>query len=635
MATCSSGPAVGSKSAIHVGQEECWGILVRPTHLIEFTNETIQATENTIQSNSIRADRAVHKLIQGTFDVAGDINAELNAAGLGILIYNALGGYLKLEDTTAGGGASDAGKHARLQVGSVEIHADAASGGTTDLDRDAFIELAPESNSEFDNTTPLSDRFAVIYKAGLAKTLTFDDNVGAGYDYYSFGGREVSVIASIAAVAADPIHGVAGCTPITLAQVYNSNGVLVDPDVNLNGGVVYLGAQRVRLNYLAAVKTGSGTTLYLQPSTLTASGYTPAVNDAAIVAATLACPSSTITPTEMAKGSWVVQWYRGGGAVDYTNVWSHYFEADEDLPEGLTIEVDRDKAIFTYVGMKVNSMTVDFPSQEVATVAFNFLGRQEYAIGVLDEDVHPGETAIDVKKADHFSDPQQFPVGSQIGYARVGEEEFTYTTLTDNGDGTWTLSGIPASGDGSIGRTHLKKSNVDLMSSLTLEGIDVTPVIQGQKSPLTAFETMLALDGYFEEVLSGNITFNNNLNGDKFGLGSQYRFGIVAEQRTVEASLNVEFDDGKLYKKFKEGEFFALEFKCVSLADGSEIDNTEIFHQMHFFLPKCKFTGSTPNVADTSYIQHDMPATCIFDDAYNTAELCIFVVNSLENDAIA
>lgn len=642
MAVCSSGPAVGSKAAIHIGQEVCWGQLVRPTHLIDFTGESIQATENTIQSQGIRRDRAVHKLIRGTLDVGGDINGELSAQGFGKLIYNALGGYIKLEPNSIPGGGADGGKHARVNrvvpTTVAELLADTTGAPTEDLNRNHFLELAPETAVDFDNTTPLSDTVCFVYKVGLNKTLTFENNLDSGVSYYSFGGREVCTIAGLPTPAADPIHGVAGCTILRLGQVLDENGNAIDPDVNLNGGVLYAGQGRVRLPYLAAVKTGgSGTDVYLQPSTLTASGYTPAVNHAVIVAPTLVFPQFSLPalPSELSKGSWVFQWYQSG-AVDYSNVWTHYIEAAADIPEGLTIEVDRDAAIFVYVGMRVNTMTVDFPSQEIATVTFSFLGKEEYAMGVLAADVAPGATSIVVNKVPHFPDPTLFPTGSQTALITIGEERgITYQTRVENPDGTVTLGGIPALGDGAILRQHLRGDNVDLKSSKTLEDIDTTPVIKGTKSPLTAFETKLFLDGYFEEVLNANITFNNNLNGDKFGLGSRFRFGLVAEQRTVEANLNVEFDDGKLYKKFSEGDFFSLEFRCISEAGDSEIDTTEIFHQGYFFLPKCKFNGSTPNASDQSFIVHDMPATCVYDDDYDNPELVVILVNSLEEDVLA
>lgn len=635
MAICNTSPAVGSRAAIYIGQEECWGNFVRPTHQLDFNSEGLAATENTITSEGIRADRAIHKLIVGNRDVGGDLTSEFSAKGFGMLTYNALGNYLKLEDSSVAGGAAEGGKHARMEAVAYTM-ADAAGGGSHDLDLDTVIELSKETCVDFDTGAGVH-RMALVYKLGLSKTLTFEDNVGAGFTYGSFGGREVSSILSIGAPAADPLHGVAASTPITLKQVLDSTGVAIDPDVNLNGGFCYVGQNRVRLPYLSAVKTGSGTTLYLQPSTLTASGITPSVNDTVIVAPSLALGSSEagLLPAAVKKGSWIFQWYPGGGAVDYSDVRSHFFEAGERLPEGLTIETNRDAAYFLYSGMKVSTMGLEFASNAIVQSTFSLLGKREYAIGILEADVVPGAVSILVSKAEHFPDPQLFPVAEQEALISIGEErDIIYTTLTDNLDGTVTLGGIPSTGDGSISRHHLKKDNVDLRTSLTNENIVANPVYRSNQSPLTSFESLLCLDGYFEEVLSASVNINNNLNGDKFGLGQRERFGIVEEQRTVDGSLNVEFDDGKLYKKFQEGEFFSQEFRCVSEADDSEIGSSDIFHQVYVFLPKCKFNGTTPNVADTSYIQVDMPFSAIYDDDYDTAEVVIIMVNDGDQDVV-
>lgn len=638
MANCYTAPATGSRSAVYIGQEVCWGIPVRPTHLQSFNSDGLAATEETIQSEALRANRAVSQLVVGNRSVGGDLTSELSAKGFGMLIYNALGDYLPLEDTSASGGAADAGIHARVQA-SLFTLADAVGGGSYDATADAVIELTEDSPVHFANEAS-DNYFAVISRTGLQRVLNFDDAVGAGFEYKSYGQREVSYITNVAAVAADPLHGVAGCTPITLAQVIDETGTAVDPDVNLNGGWCYIGNLRTRLPYLSAAKTGSGTVLYLQPSTLTASGITPAVDDIVIVAPTLVAASSLglSLPGSLGKGSWLVQWYPAGlpSGIDYSEVHGHYFEAGERLPEGLTIEINRDAAYFLYSGMKVNTWALEFATGAIVSSTFSFLGKKEYAMGVLVEDAIPAQTSIVIEKGEHFPDPTLFPAGDQIAYITLGEErDISYTGITDNGDGTFTLTGIPAAGDGAITRPHLKDlTNVDVRSSRTNEGIDVNPVYEGNFAPLTSFETMVYINGYAEEVLSASLTLSNNINDGKYGLGQRYVFALPEERRSVEGSLNVEFDDGKLYKMFQEGDKFSVEFRCISEDQDSEIGQTDILHSASFICVKCKFNGTTPNATDQSFIQTDMPFTAVYDDEYGNAELIVFLTNSGLQDVV-
>ena len=47
-----------------MGEETTYGVVVAPTHIIDFNTESLAATENIIESESIREDRGRHKLIR-------------------------------------------------------------------------------------------------------------------------------------------------------------------------------------------------------------------------------------------------------------------------------------------------------------------------------------------------------------------------------------------------------------------------------------------------------------------------------------------------------------------------------------------------------------------------------------------
>jgi hypothetical protein len=679
--------STGARGAVRMGEETTYGVVVAPTHIIDFNTESLAATENIIESEAIREDRGRHKLIRGNLDVGGDIAYEQSFGGYGMLIRHALGDYIKCA-------GADGGIRARIAVAESE-----PSDGHDGTDK-FIIECTPEASSEFTDAQSL---VAVVYR-DANNDLVFDDNSAAGHAYADFClGEETYVVSVDAASITYTGYSTTAVTAVTVADTLDADGNLVAPTFNPSGGIVRFGPNRERYRYFeytAGTPGNDDSVLYLEPADVATHGD-PSANDAAIGAPSFAKATSdfTIPAAGVKLGAWVYEYNTGWPAA---GVYTHHLERGRVLPVGLTIEVNRDAAIFLYSGMKVNTITWNYDANSIVNATVSLIGKQEYAMATLVADVIPGSTSITI------SDGTTFPTTTQGGGTiTIGEETgITYTTKVDNADGTSTLSGIPATGTASVERLHLFGTNVDSRTTteadiytvdydaqttnlndgatLTFSGggtatllehtdggatgsitfqmvsgsvpvdnetfvddgdtpgdgtVDGTPVAvavySGNTSPLTAFESNLYIDGGFEEVLSASVTLNNNLNGDKFGLGSRFRFQLVEEQAVVEASITVEFDDGKNYVKFKEGTFFSLELKSISESSDSEIGTTGVLSGQYLFLPKCKFTGSTPNIQGTSFIQHDMPITAIVDDDFNTTDLTCVLVNNIPTDVEA
>jgi hypothetical protein len=676
--------STGARGAIRMGEETTYGVVVSPTHIIDFNTESLAATENIIESEAIREDRGRHKLIQGTLDVGGDITYEQSFGGYGMMIRNALGDYVRCA-------GADGGIRARVAVAASEL-----SDGHDGTDK-YIIECTAEASSDFTDAASL---VAVVYR-DASDNLVFDDNTASGHAYTDFAlGDETYVVSVDNASTAYTGYSSTAVTELTLADVLDADGNLVAPTFNPDGGIIRCGADRDRYRYFEYVAGAGGgaddSVLYLEPADVVTHGD-PSANDAAIGAPSFVKATSDFTlPAAGVKlGAWLYEYNTTWPAA---GVYTHHIERGKVLPTGLTIEVNRDAAIFLYSGMKVNTITWNYDANSIVTSTVSFVGKQEYAMAELVGDVVPGATSIVI------SEGETFPTTTQGGGTiTIGEETgITYTTKVDNANGTSTLSGIPSSGSASIERIHLDGTNVDSRTTteadiytvdydaqttnltdgetITFSGggsatlidisdsgatgtitfqmisgtvpvndetitgsdsggdgtVDGTPaavaVYSGNTSPLTAFESNVYIDGGFEEVLSASVTLNNNLNGDKFGLGSRFRFQLVEEQAVVEASITVEFDDGKNYVKFKSGTFFSLELKAISESADSEIGTTGVLSGQYLFMPKCKFTGTTPNIAGTSFIQHDMPITCIVDDDFATKDLICVLVNNLPND---
>jgi len=148
--------------------------------------------------------------------------------------------------------------------------------------------------------------------------------------------------------------------------------------------------------------------------------------------------------------------------------------------------------------------------------------------------------------------------------------------------------------------------------------------------PLSSFQAAVYIDGVAQEVLSATWTLNNNLFTDKYQLGDRFRAGLPEQQRTVEGSLNVEFDDMILYHKYVNGTAAFLEIRCVD--DGYQIDDSapagfEVYGQKHCILPNIEYTGTTPQIGGPDQITHDMPFTALIDSTNDMNEIAVIFVN--------
>jgi hypothetical protein len=605
----STSPATGSRGQITIGEEALYGVPVSPTHLVGFTSESLSSTENVIESEEIRSDRGRHKLIRGNLDVQGDISFEQSASGFGMVMRHALYDYIKCPRT-------DGGIHGRVATDALIALTTVDAIGTTSI-----LRLADDLSATFES----AGLAAFVYRDAATNALTFLDNTVAGYSYDSVQLQTQTYVT--AKVAADATHsgGVTTAVKLTLSQVFNSVGALVDPVLNPEGGIVKLGPLRTEARFFESLATGSGTDIWIHPDDA-AIGTATIVNDACVSVPCMVQRTSAIAiPAPALKvGAWVIQFdtaYEDGNSVI---AYTHLIERGKYSPTGLTCEIDRDAMIFVYSGNKVNTLTLNFETNSIVSGTASLIGRREDSVAKLLVDVVPGQATIMINNRTAFPDAGVLTIGEETG--------MTYSGIVDNLDGTFTITMLDTNiaNVTAVQRAHFLGENVDSRSSTAV----ATPY-EGNNSPLTAFETLVYLDGYFEEVLSGTLTMNNNLNTDKYGLGSRYKLATVEQRAVVEASLTMEFDDGKHYKKFVEGEYFSLEFKCVSEADDSLIGATGVFSQAYYYLPKCKFDGTTPNIQGDSYITHDMPITAVVDDAMNTTDLVIFLVNSNTDDVEA
>ena len=93
---CGDLSAVGARTAVQFADETCWGdeaARAQVTKGVELRSESIVGEIGALVSEVLRPDRAIHKRVQGTVAVAGDVVVELSNDGFLTLLKNAIGKY--------------------------------------------------------------------------------------------------------------------------------------------------------------------------------------------------------------------------------------------------------------------------------------------------------------------------------------------------------------------------------------------------------------------------------------------------------------------------------------------------------------------------------------------------------------
>jgi len=131
-------------------------------------------------------------------------------------------------------------------------------------------------------------------------------------------------------------------------------------------------------------------------------------------------------------------------------------------------------------------------------------------------------------------------------------------------------------------------------------------------NPLTFDEGEITVDGTSQEVSGFSLTINNNLIEDKGALGTRYRVAIPRSGfRDVTGSLNLEFDNLDMYRRYTGGTETALKLKFT--ADDLIGAGTQA-HELEIDCPRIIFTGTTPVVGGPELIYFDMPFVALYDE---------------------
>ena len=151
------------------------------------------------------------------------------------------------------------------------------------------------------------------------------------------------------------------------------------------------------------------------------------------------------------------------------------------------------------------------------------------------------------------------------------------------------------------------------------------------QDPFSGFEGALTMDDVSQDVMGWTSTLNNNLFGDKYHLGERVRGMLPEQQRAIEGTLTVEFDDLDLYRKFINGTAADLSIAFTSSTKVSDtyMGDSKTDFSLTMRQPNIEFNGATPVIGGMEIITVDMPYVALWDDTNSLPDMRITLVNDV------
>ncbi len=585
--------AIGARGQTSYGEEALWGEPVAPTQRVGFLSETFNNEIPRIPSAEIDPSRGISKSAQGVSNISGDHAFEQNTQGYETLYKHALGDYVTMNKVDGG---------VRTQILS-----DYTAGVTLSVEDNTVFEATPGPNWGLSVVYKGDDGLLtiqpVVYSAldGGGEDITvvdpgqalhkgawvFQSYIGADdfwndvYTHYIEAAKNlpVGLTWEIGRDVAFFVYG--GCKVNTLENTFTAQEILTGTFSFIGKGE-YIGGE------LATDVTAADTTFTLTDFTLANSGNISAAVQVVGAGLSDIIVSGTFTGAEptayQVKISLAVpdpgpdkfDWSDDGGVTWTADV--VMTGAVQLLSNGVSITWG---AIFGHV------LNDEWRIQTGDIIGFNFAG---------------GTVQME------------------------SENDITYTGYNAY---SGIFSGVPAAGAGEISYDHL--ATLPVAPQVTWGTAVAEPP---DLNPLTSFKAAVYINGVANEVLTASWTLNNNLFADKFQLGDRFRAGLPEQQRTVEGSITVEFDDMILYNNYVDGAKGYLEIRCIE--DDNRIDSQGaqtaptghwVYSQEHCIFPKIYYSGTTPQIGGPEQITHDMPFQAYVDNSITMNEMAVIFVN--------
>jgi hypothetical protein len=670
--TTTIGPAVGSKGQVGFNEEPLWGVPTSPpVKFVEFTGESVVSAYTNLVSASLRSDRAVHKQRLGTETAGGDINFELAPSGYGTLFKHALGKKRTKRKDIAfvlvyfG---TDADRVVNVTPDGI------ASTGTTAGDNFSITFTTPHTHQglidtihgysakKWDCFVPWGDGTDAVTGGYFARGLTTKH-----LSSWTLGASDYTTTIKTAA----GVGNLETLVNVAVGPTEDATHYLTFFPVNFKFGIY-------EHTIDAAPTLPPGLTFEIGRDVAAFNYYGSKINTLALTIN----PGEIITGTVgiMAKGASTVGdpvcgtntgWKVPAFGVRYAGTQASakialdidgtremfFFEHGAGGTEVSTYEFSLERGYYDHTGYywEVNTIGglmefLEFESQYF-TVARKG-GYDPAKASTLLDDINlvailsTADIAVNID-----TDILAKPVlrGNYIG-TDSGTSKTIYVKVVTGGacDGTATFAGS-LTGSAWGAHTHITAgiyydilgndeidTGFDIMfpTNVTLTTDDSwtfqtfkdenASVAYETEETFTGFQGAITMDGSPQGIMSMTLNLNNNIFGDKFELGDRQRAAVVPQKRTVEGSMNVEFDNLDLYRKFINGTAGNL---VMTLTSDDYINSSTTKYSLQVRCPNIKFSGTTPVVAGEAMIQTDFPFNSLYDDVNSVPDLRFILTN--------
>lgn len=650
------GPAVGARGQLGFAEEGAYGKQQQtPDQFIEMRGETLISELTPLISQSLRSDRAVHKRTSGVEAAGGDVIAEISPKGFETWFKHALGDVSTTRQDTAF--VIECTNNAETTCKLSITH---TNGVATSLD----IEMDIGANLSLDLTSGSYDTIAEVMTA-----INAHANLACWSPYQATQGVwQTTLHSSDYLSSSDNSNCLEECSNIDILKTPNKRWVVgtewgvyshqIQGGSTLPAGVsieagrdiaafLYSGA-KINTMELAA-ETGDyflGTFGIMAKGATTASPPTPASGNTGNAknafkirytgnesSATLAIDSSNYTITLEIDGTTqdvvhninepyvdpetgtVYNLQKIGGLVDYLDSLSYI-----------------DCQIADFTSPNANSTDLNhYPATDITPSSYTWFNFEYSSI-----------KSAPVTWGDYIGEDEGDSVRFYVRVVTGGPPGTATVEFKKTADGTYGNEATTSATSPTEVRTG---ANVD--SGFTIFFPDDTDLIAGDVwtfetinppasnasysniDAFSGFEGALTLDGKTADIMGWSCTLNNNLYGEKYHLGERVRGKLPEQKRSVEGTVNVEFDNLDLYRKFVNGTSANLEMSFVSpdYISTTALGDSPTQYSLTIRQPNIEFNGTTPTASDESIITTDMPYVAMWDDVNNIPELRITIVS--------
>jgi len=651
------GPAIGARGQLGFAEEGGWGSQQQtPDNFVEINSEGVVSEIGTLVSGALRADRATHKRTTGVESAGGPTEVEVSPRGFETWFKHALGDVTTTRLDTAF--VLESTNPAETQCDLVITH---TAGVATELS----VTLAVGATLTLDLTDPSYDTIGEVMTA-----INAHANLAA-YSPYQLtqGTLQTTIHASDYLLASDDSNCLEELATIDLLSVPNRRWV-VSAEWGVYSHQIQGGA---RLPSGLSIEMGRDIAAFIYAGSkidtmeLTAETGDFFMGNFAFMAkgaTTAGTPVATSTNTGNEKNAFRVR---------YIGEQSTATLAIDNTAQTIALAIDGTSEDI------LHNLSEPFVDPSTGTVynlqklggLVDYLDDLSYIDCQINDHASPNTNTTDLKTITAtditpttyviFNYTQasipSIPVtwGDYIGSDEGDSVRFYVKVTTGGVPGTAVLQ-FKKTAAGSYANTTVTSAtlpsevrtgaNVD--SGFTVFFPDDTALILDDEwyfetikgsttasyptiNAFSGFEGVLTLDGATSDIMGWNATLNNNLYGDKYHLGYRTRAKLPEQDRTIEGSVNVEFDNLDLYRKFINGVAMNLEmtFTSSDYIATTALGNSASQYSMVVRQPAIEFNGTTPTNADKSIILTDFPYTALWDDTNNIPELRITIVSNV------